>query len=103
MTTSIIPATWEVDHWSVSFIGIPYNVLFSLLFLKKWFYLFHVYEYNVCLQTYQKRALDPIADGYESSYDCWELNSGPLEEQWVLLNNEPILCLSSGFFFLIFY
>ena len=29
----------------------------------------------------KKLSLDPIADGYESSYDCWELNSGPLEEQ----------------------
>jgi hypothetical protein len=37
------------------------------------------------LQTHQKRALDPIADGYEPPCGYWELNSGPLEEQSVLL------------------
>jgi hypothetical protein len=44
-----------------------------------------------CLQTYQKRALDPITDGCESPCGCWELNSGPLEEQSVLLIAEPSL------------
>jgi hypothetical protein len=41
-----------------------------------------IYEYTVavCLQTHQKRALDPIADGCEPPLGCWELNSGPLEE-----------------------
>jgi hypothetical protein len=29
---------------------------------------------------------DPIVDGCEPQCDCWELNSGPLEEQSVLLN-----------------
>jgi hypothetical protein len=32
-----------------------------------------------CLQTHQKRVLDPITDGCEPSCGCWELNSGPLE------------------------
>ena len=32
-----------------------------------------------CLQTQQKRALDPIKDGCEPPCGCWELNSGPLE------------------------
>ena len=39
----------------------------------------------------QKRAPDLIIDGCESPYDCWELNSGPLEEHPVLLTAEPSL------------
>jgi hypothetical protein len=44
-----------------------------------------------CLQTHQKRALDLITDGYEPPSGFWELNSGPLEEQSVLLTTEPSL------------
>ena len=44
-----------------------------------------------CLQTHQKRASDPITDGCEPPCGCWELNSGPLEEQSVLLTTEPSL------------
>jgi hypothetical protein len=45
----------------------------------------------LCLHTHQKRALDPITDGCESPCGCWELTSGPLEEQSVLLTAEPPL------------
>jgi hypothetical protein len=41
--------------------------------------------------THQKRASDPITDGCEPPCGCWELNSGPLEEQSVLLTAEPSL------------
>ena len=41
--------------------------------------------------THYKSALDPIMDGCEPSCGCWELNSGPLEEQMVLLTTEPLL------------
>ena len=41
-----------------------------------------------CLQTHQKMGLDPIIDGCEPSRGCWELNSGPLDEQSVLLTTE---------------
>jgi hypothetical protein len=34
---------------------------------------------------------DPITDGCEPPCGCWELNSGPLEEQSVLLTTEPSL------------
>jgi hypothetical protein len=37
------------------------------------------------------RALDPITDGCEPPCGCWELNSGPLEEQSVLLTAESSL------------
>jgi len=39
----------------------------------------------------QKRALDLITDGCEPPCGCWKLNSGPLEEQSVLLPTEPSL------------
>jgi hypothetical protein len=42
-----------------------------------------------CLQTYQKRASDLFTDGCEPPCGCWYLNSGPLEEQSVLLTAEP--------------
>jgi hypothetical protein len=44
-----------------------------------------------CLQTHQKRASDPITGGCEPLCGCWKLNSGPLEEQSVLLTTEPSL------------
>jgi hypothetical protein len=44
-----------------------------------------------CLQTYQKRASDPSTDGCEAPCGCWNLNSGPSEEQPVLLTTEPSL------------
>ena len=37
------------------------------------------------------RASDPIADGCEPPCGYWELNSGPLKEQSVLLTAEPLL------------
>jgi hypothetical protein len=55
-------------------------------------YLFYVYEYTgSCLQTHQKRASDPIKDGCELPHGCWDLNSGPLEGQLMLLTAEPSL------------
>ena len=49
------------------------------------------------LQTHQKGASDPITDGCEPPCSCWELNSGPLEEQSVLLTAEPSLQPVSSF------
>jgi hypothetical protein len=46
--------------------------------------------------AYQKGASDHIIDDCEPSCDCWELNSGPLEEQPVLLITDlslwPLIC-----------
>ena len=39
----------------------------------------------------QKRAPDLITDGCEPPCGCWESNSGPPEEQSVLLTSEPSL------------
>ena len=46
----------------------------------------------------QKRAPDLIRDGCEPPNGCQELNSGPLEEQAMLLTTEPSLQPSNGFF-----
>ena len=46
---------------------------------------------SVCLSVHQKRALDPIIDICELPCSCWELNSGFLEEQPVLLTPKPSL------------
>jgi hypothetical protein len=43
------------------------------------------------LQTYKKTSLDPMTGGYELSCSYWELNSGPLEEQSMLLTIELYL------------
>ena len=60
-------------------------------------YLFFKGLFNVlsalfaCILLCQKRAPDPIKGGCESLCGCWGLNSGPLEEQTVLLTAEPSL------------
>jgi len=56
-----------------------------------------------CLQTHQKRASDPITDGCEPPCGCWDLNSGPLEEQPVLLTAEPSLQPHTIFFLRFIY
>ena len=68
--------------------------------LFKNIYLFY-YAYNilsVCMPEGQKRAPDPITDGCELPCGCWELNSGPLEEQAILLTSEPSLQPLFSFF-----
>jgi hypothetical protein len=59
-------------------------------FLKIYLFLF-LRLHCSCLQTHQKSASDPITNGCESPCGLWELNSGPLEEQSVLLTAEPSL------------
>ena len=49
--------------------------------------------HSSCLQTLQKYTSDPITDGCDPPCVCWGLNSGPLEEQSVLLTTEPMLHL----------
>jgi hypothetical protein len=41
----------------------------------------------------KKSASDPITDDCKPPCGCWELNSGPLEEESVLLTTEPSLQL----------
>ena len=43
------------------------------------------------MPTGQKRAPDLITDDFEPPCDCWELNSGPLDEKAILFTYEPSL------------
>ena len=60
-------------------------------FFKESFIFFFMWIHYSCLQTYMKRAPDPITDGCEPPCSYWELNSGLLEEQSVLLTTKPSL------------
>jgi hypothetical protein len=55
---------------------------------KIYLFIFYICVQCSCLQPHQKRASDPITDGYEPPCGCWELNSESLEEQSVLLTTE---------------
>jgi hypothetical protein len=61
------------------------------MLLKKRFIIY--FRYMSALSAYtpvcQKRASDHITDDCELPCGCWELNSGPLVEQPVLLTTEP--------------
>ncbi|CAO2580696.1 hypothetical protein LEMLEM_LOCUS1572, partial [Lemmus lemmus] len=58
--------------------------------LYPFFIIYYLYNIlSVCMPAGQKRAPDLITDGCESPCGCWELNSGPLEEQAMLLTAEP--------------
>ena len=67
-----------------------HHACFCFLCFKNLFILCLWVHYR-SLQTHQKRASDPITDGCEPPCGCWGLNSGPLEEQSVLLTTEPSL------------
>ncbi|EDL33388.1 mCG1045525, partial [Mus musculus] len=61
------------------------------IYLFIYLFIYCIQVHCCCLQTHQKRVSDPITDGCELPCGCWELNSGPLEEQSVLLTAEPFL------------
>jgi hypothetical protein len=62
-------------------------------------YITSIWGHCSCLQTHQKRALELIIDIWEPSCGRWKLNSGPQEEQSVLLTTEPSLQPSYLIFF----
>ena len=51
----------------------------------------YVSALSACTPACQKRASDLITDGPELPCGCWELNSGPPEEQLILVTTEPSL------------
>jgi hypothetical protein len=61
------------------------DTVYMYVLIFKLIYLLYVYE---CLHTHQKRASDPFTNGCEPPCGCWELNSGPLEEQLVFFTAE---------------
>jgi hypothetical protein len=68
------------------------------LFIYLFIYLFHVCKYTVAVFRHTRRGHQiPLQMVVSHPCGCWELNSGPLEEQPVLLTTEPSLqpvCLS---------
>jgi hypothetical protein len=64
---------------------------------KKIFKFTYVYECSIYMREESVRS---ITDGYEPPCECWELNSGPLEGQAVLLTAEPSLQPRSCFLIL---
>ena len=103
----ISPRWVNVEHFCQSFLAIRdssvENSLFSFLsqFLKLVYLvcwcltLWVLYVFWILARSYvrlvKKRALDSITDGCEPPRGRWDLNSGPLEEQPVLLTDEPSL------------
>ena len=53
------------------------------------FIYYYIKVHCSCLQMHQQRVSDPITDGCKPPCGCWDLNSGPLKEQLVLLTIEP--------------
>jgi hypothetical protein len=83
------------------------SIALDLLFYFPFFFfkdlLFYVHEFSVSMYTCMSdEASDPSIIAWEPPCGCWELNSGPLEEQTVFLTTEPsfkstILPLSCSF------
>jgi hypothetical protein len=61
------------------------RIPYSFFFLK--IYLFIICKYTVAVFRHQKRESDLVTDGCEPPCGCWDLNSGPLEEQLGALNH----------------
>ena len=59
--------------------------------LRTYLFILCVCIHSRCFQTHQERASDFVMDGCVPPCGCWDLNSGPLEEQSVLLTTEPSL------------
>ena len=84
-----------------SVVGSPERI--ELFFFLKTYLFFYVYSIlSTCMPARQKRTPNLITDGCEPPCGCWELDSGPLEEQPVLLTSEqslqlPVCFLSLGF------
>ena len=77
-------------NWNYRWLSATLQVL-GFFWARGGVFILYMWVYCSYLQTHQKRASESITDGCEPSCGCWELNSGPLEEQSVLLRAEPSL------------
>jgi hypothetical protein len=78
-----------------------WNLFTLIFFFFRFIYFYcvgmpwlHLCRSTTCMSSTcrgQKKTSDPIIDGWEPPYRYWELNSGLLEEQSVLLTTEPSL------------
>jgi hypothetical protein len=87
---------WSMVAFVFVFFFFNYKVFKCPLLLcfplfKRFTYLFYLYEYTVAIRHTRRGQSDTITDGCKLPCDCWELNSGPLEEQPVLLPTESSL------------
>jgi hypothetical protein len=97
--TLALTASLDIVMFLLEAAGWDENLCFRLkLFCVYLIFLLKIYLFSLCiwahchsLQTHQKRESEPTADGCEPPCGCWELNSGPPEEQSVLLTTEPSL------------
>ena len=65
---------------------------FSFFFLKDLFIYFYICDYTVAVFRHTSRGQQiPLQMVVSHQVVCWELNSGPLEEQPGLLTTEPSL------------
>jgi hypothetical protein len=72
-----------------AFTLVPVISLLSWIHFLKIYLLFIICKYTVAVLDTPEEASDFITDGCEPSCSCWDLSSGPLEEQLVLLTPEP--------------
>jgi hypothetical protein len=64
-------------------------ISFFFFFFKKIYYVYNILP--ACMLVHQKGAPDLITGGCEPPCGCWDLYSGPLEKQPMLLTSEPSL------------
>ena len=80
-----------VKVWPYGKVHVTFFCVLFFFFLK--IFILCIWVNCSCLQTHRRRPLDPIVDGCEPPCGGWELNSGPLEEQSVVLTSEPSIQL----------
>jgi hypothetical protein len=78
----------EVKNTWIYFSGFSCSRLFFFFLFFLRFIYYYISVHCSCLQTHEKRSSDLITDGCEPPCGCWDLNSGPSEEQSVLLTAE---------------
>jgi hypothetical protein len=75
---------------------------YSRLFLFPFLDLFILCEYTIAVFRHSRRGhRTPITDGCDPPCGCWEMNSGPLEVQSVLLTAEPSISPAPSRLFLL--
>jgi hypothetical protein len=67
------------------------KIVFRKIIIIIYLFILFILIHCCCFQTHQKRASNLITGGREPPCGCWDLNSGPSEEQSVLLTAEPSL------------
>ena len=80
---------WTIDRERGLFITAGERILKTKKNARRWWPTHLFIQCSVCVLAGQKTAPDLITNGCEPPCGCWELNSGPLEEQSVLLTSEP--------------